>query len=308
MVRDHWNFAAPPFDGSLEPGSFFCGAPQEEALARLEWLADERQRFGLVVGAEGCGKSHLAAMAARRLGGRGAEVALLSLRGLTPGDWIEMLLERLPLDAMSRSEPLRPWQKVENRLRENTLMERTTALLFDDIDRAPVDAIDGVMRLISAAEPRYARVVVIATSTPEGFAKLPSGIRQRAAVRIELNPWDEADVAAYLSRAVSRVGGSGEIFTADAAATLARFAGGVPRVVSQVAQLTLVAAAGDGLSQVDAATVERAWRELVPASIPTAMTHDAANAAGLAVVTDDAEEQGEDPGEPRVRVVRRLWG
>ena len=46
----------------------------------------------------------------------------------------------------------------------------------------------------------------------------------------------------------------------------------------------------------------------MPASIPTAMTHDAANAAGLAVVTDDVEEQGEDPGEPRVRVVRRLWG
>ena len=308
MVRDHWNFTAPPFDGSLEPGTFFCGFPQEEALARLEWLADERQRFGLVVGAEGCGKSHLTAMAVRRLGGRGAEVALLSLRGLTPGDWIEMLLERLPLDALSRSEPLRPWQKLENRLRENTLMERTTALIVDDIDRAPVDAIDGVTRLISAAEPRYARVVVVATATPEGFATLPGGIRQRAAVRIELNPWDETDVAAYLSRALERVGGSGEIFTAEAAATLARFAGGVPRVVSQLAQLTLVAAAGDGLSQIDAATVERAWRELVPSAAPPAPVPDAANSAGLAVIADDADDGEEPPGEPRVRVVRRLWG
>ena len=51
---------------------------------------------------------------------------------------------------------------------------------------------------------------------------------------------------------------------ADAAATLARFAGGVPRTVGQLAHLALAAAAGDGLEQVDAATVERAWRELVP--------------------------------------------
>ncbi|MFM8433784.1 MAG: hypothetical protein ACKOBP_00350, partial [Planctomycetia bacterium] len=114
MVRDYWRLTAAPFDGTLEPATFHVGVPQEEALARLEWLVDERQRFALVVGPEGCGKSHLAAMAIRRLGGLGAEAALLSLRGLAPGDWIEMLLERLPLDAASRAEPLRPWQKLEN--------------------------------------------------------------------------------------------------------------------------------------------------------------------------------------------------
>jgi type II secretory pathway predicted ATPase ExeA len=303
MVRDHWNFTAPPFDGSLEPATFYTGAPQEEALARLEWLVDERQRFGLVVGGEGCGKSHLCAMAARRLGGCGAEVAMLSLRGLTTGDWIELLLERLPLDAMSRAEPLRPWQKLENRLRENTLMERPTALVFDDLDRAPADAIDGVERLFSAAEPRYARVVVVATTTPEGFARLPSGIRQRAAVRIELMPWSEDDVTGFLTRSIRRVGGDEEIFSTDAAATLARFAGGVPRVVSQLAQLALVAAAGDGLTKVDAATVERTWRELAPS-------------CGLAAAVverpvlqvDDDEADAVPAVNPHVRVVRRLWG
>lgn len=301
MVRDHWNFTAPPFDGSLEPATFYTGAPQDEALARLEWLVDERQRFGLVVGGEGFGKSHLCAMAARRLGGCGAEVAMLSLRGLTAGDWIELLLERLPLDALSRAEPLRPWQKLENRLRENTLMERPTALVFDDLDRAPVDAIDGVERLISAAEPRYARVVVVATASPDGLPRLSGGIRQRAAVRIELSPWGEDDVAGFLARSLRRVGGDEAIFTPESAATLARFAGGVPRVVGRLAQLALVAAAGDGLDKVDAATVERAWRELVPANGPVAE-------AALEVADDEAERDELPPANPHVRVVRRLWG
>lgn len=301
MLRDHWHFTAPPFDGSLEPATFYTGAPQDEALARLEWLVDERQRFGLVVGGEGCGKSHLCAMAARRLGGCGAEVALLSLRGLTAGDWIELLLERLPLDTLSRAEPLRPWQKLENRLRENTLMERPTALVFDDLDRAPADAIDGVERLISAAEPRYARVVVVATATPEGLALLSGGIRQRAAVRIELSPWGEDDVAGFLARSLHRVGGDDTIFTPESAATLARFAGGVPRVVGRLAQLALVAAAGDGLDRVDAATVERAWRELVPAGAT-------APDASLQIADDEADREDPPPANPRVRVVRRLWG
>jgi type II secretory pathway predicted ATPase ExeA len=306
MVRDRWNFTAPPFAGSLEPATFFCGAPQEEALARLEWLVDERQRFGLVVGGEGLGKSHLCAMAARRLAGCGAEVALLSLRGLTPGDWIELLLERLPLDAMSRAEPLRPWQKLENRLRENTLMERPTALVFDDLDRAPADAVDGVERLISAAESRYARVVVVATATPQGLVRLPDGIRQRAAVRIELGPWAEADVAGYLAAALRRVGGDEGLFTPEAGATLARFAGGAPRVVTQLAQLSLVAAAGDGLDKVDAATVERTWRELAPASGPTVQAADASVDDGDAA--EGIADHDAPPANPRVRVVRRLWG
>jgi type II secretory pathway predicted ATPase ExeA len=298
MVRDPWNFSTAAFDGSLEPATFHLGGPQEEALARIEWLVDERQRSGLVVGAEGSGKSHLAAMVVRRLAGLGAEATLLSLRGLSSGDWIEMLLERLPLDAPSRSEPLRPWQKLENRLRENTLMERTTAVVFDDLDHAPADAVEGIVRLVSAAEPRFARLIVVATSTPAGFTRLPVAIRQRASVRIELGPWDEDDVAGFLAAAIRRVGGGEDRFSPQAAATIARFAGGVPRTVCQLARLALVAAAGDGLEQIDAATVERVWRELAPT----------AGVEQPQETLTEVEDDGPPPANPRVRVVRRLWG
>ena len=299
MVRDHWKLTGAPFDGALEPATFFAAGPQEEALARLEWLLEERQRFGLVVAAEGCGKSHLAAMAVRRLGGLGAETALLSLRGLSSGDWIDLLLERLPLDPLSRAEPLRPWQKLENRLRENTLMERPTVLVFDDLDQAPADALDGIARLVGAAEPRFARTVVVATSTTDGLARVPTTIRQRAVVRIELAAWTDADVAGFLARSLERVGGEAGIFPEEAVATLTRFAGGVPRTVCQLAHLSLAAAAGDGLDRVDAATVERAWRELSTA---------ASESREPAIQIDEPARAGDTAAVPRVRVVRRLWG
>lgn len=293
MASNPWNFTAPPFAGSLEPANFHVGGPQEECLARLEWLLEERQRFGLVTAAAGCGKSHLAAMAIRRLGGLGAETALVSLRGLGLGDWIELVLERLPLDPLSRAEPLRPWQKLENRLRENALMERPTVLVCDDLDEAPEDALEGIVRLVTAAEPRFSRTVVVGTATVAGIDRIPLAIRQRAVVRIELTPWSEEDVAGYLSHAVSRVGGDAAIFPTEAAATIARFARGIPRTVVQLAQLSLAAAAGDGLDRVDGATVERVWREL----------------SAAATSEEQAASADEEPtGAPRVRVVRRLWG
>ena len=277
MVRDPEPRPTRPFDGGQEPSAYHVAAAHEEALARLEWLLEERQRCGLVVADSGFGKTHLAAVAARRLGGMGAEVAVLSLGGLPEGEWIELLLERLPLDAASRAESLRPWVKLENRLRENALMERPTVLFFDDADRAPDDALDGIGRIVSAGEPRFASTVVVATTTPHGLGRLPDAIRRRAAIRVELPAWAPDDVAAYL-----------------AAETIGRFAGGVPATVRRIAQLACAAADGEGLERIDAATVERVWRELLP-SEPAAGGRQAAG--------DEADTCGST-----VRVVRRLGG
>lgn len=295
MVRDRWHFAAPPFAGSLEPATFYCGSPQDEALARLEWLLEQRQRCGLVIGDEGIGKSHLATMAVRRLAGMAAEAVLLSLQGLATGDWLDLLLARLPLDPASRAEPLRPWQKLENRLRENTLMERPTAIIVDDLDHAPQDCLDGLARIIGGGEPLFARTVVVGLASSGGMSRIPEAIRSRAAVRVELTPWDEADVAGFLARSLERVGGPADLFSPEAIGTISRFALGVPRVVCQLAHLATVVAAGERRHQIDSAVIEGVWRELTPAAV-TATTRN----------RDDAD--AEAAAHPRVRVVRKLWG
>jgi len=291
MVRDRPIETPPPFTGPAEPATLYRGPAQEEALARLEWLVAERQRCGLVVAADGMGKSHLVVAAARQLAGLAAEVAILSLAGLPEGEWLDLLLDRLPLDVASRAEPIRPWLKLENRLRENSLLGRPTVLIFDDLDRGPADALAGVARLVAAAEPRFATTLVVATATPAGLARVPEAIRQRAAVRIELFPWSEADVAAYLAEGLTRAGRPANLFTA--AATIQRFATGVPAIVRRLAHLALAAADSGGLGQVDAATVEAVWRELSPCE-----TADHPR----------AERTASDREPPQVRVVRRLWG
>jgi len=293
MVRDGWQFTAPPFAGGTEPSAFHPGAPQDEALARIEWLLTQRQRLALVVGEDGLGKSALLSMARRRLGGVGCEVALLSLGGLGDDDWLELLLDRLPLEPEARAEPTRPWQKLEDRLRENLLLERTTAIVCDDAERAPPAALEGLARLVTAAEPMFGGVLVVLATTPAGIARLPEALRRRTGVRIELAPWDESDVGAFLAGALARVGGAPAIFSPAAVATLGRFTGGVPGLVRQVASLALVAALAEDSDTVDAAVVERVWRELVPSD-------RAAGAPDGAPTDDDA------PPNPRVRVVRRL--
>jgi len=241
MVRDA-DASPPPFSAVPEPETFHAGPSQEEALARLEWLVGQGQRCGLVVAEAGMGKSHLAVTAARRCGGLAAEAAVLSLAGLADGEWLELLLDRIPLDAASRAEPIRAWQKLENRLRENTLLGRPTVLFFDDVDRGPPDARDGIARLAAAAEPRFGTTVIVATARPTGLAAVPEAIRRRAAVRIELPPWTDDDVVAFLAAGLIRTGRSADLFAPTAAATIQRFAAGVPDVIGRLAHPAVVAA------------------------------------------------------------------
>ena len=297
MVRDKWNFTANPFEATLTPASFYCGQPQEEVLARLEWICKERQRFTIVVGVEGVGKSHLSTTALRRVSGLGAETVLLSMRGMPEGDWLSLLLERFPLDYASRCESIPDWQKLENRLRENRLMERATVILVDDIDHAPADAIAGLERLVTSAEPRFSWTTVVGTATTSLVENIPPTLRNQAAMRVHLDPWDIEDVSSFLSTAITRVGGDPAIIPSATANTIARFAGGLPRLVSRLTHLSLAAAAGEGLSHVDASTVERVWRELYPENTP----YDSFNR------TDSAHDAGLGPTRSRVRAVRKLF-
>jgi type II secretory pathway predicted ATPase ExeA len=254
----------------------------------------ERQRCGLVVAESGMGKSHLTVAAARRLGGLGAEVTVLSLAGLPEGEWIDLLLDRLPLDAATRDEPIKPWLKLENHLRENAILGRSVVLLFDDIDRAPADAQAGIARIAASAEPRFATTVIVATARPEGIPSVPEAVRQRVALRIELAPWSEDDVVEYLADSVTRGGLDRKLFSSSAAATIQRFATGVPEIIRRLAHLALAAAEAAGLTRVDSATVEAVWRELSPQDVE-------------ATPRQAVQTPSEDKPQPQVRVVRRLW-
>lgn len=302
MGREGWQFDAPPFAGVLDPATFHQAGPQDEALARLEWMVGERHRLALVTGAPGHGKSHLLAMLPRRLGGLGCEVALLSLGGLSDDDWLEMLLGRFPLDPPARAEVQRPWQKLEDRLRENFLLERTTVIACDDGDRAPAAALAGLARLVASPETFFGRVLVVIAVTPSGAASLPDALRGRAAVRVELVAWEEADVGAFIATALARVGGDPGLFTPAAVATITRFTGGVPGVVRRLASLALVAAAGERCERIDAATVERAWRELLPDDPARCSSGDDGGGAG------GISSPGDGSVHPTMRVVRRLGG
>jgi hypothetical protein len=119
-----------------------------------------------------------------------------------------------------------------------------------------------VARLVQVNRGDGWPLVIVISVPADRIMRLGSRILELAELRIDLEPWDEADTAGYLSLALAQAGCKSPVFTDDAVRRLQTVTGGVPRRVNQLAALALVAGAGRRLPRIDADTIESVYQEL----------------------------------------------
>jgi general secretion pathway protein A len=96
----------------------------------------------------------------------------------------------------------------------------------------------------------------------ERMSRIGRGLLELAELRIDIDPWEAGDTAGYVRHALEQAGCQTELFTASALERLHEIAQGVPRRVSQLADLALLAGAGQNLPQIDANVVDSVYHEL----------------------------------------------
>ena len=242
MFRKHWNLRESPFRGTLDWRRFFRSPIHEEALARLEFLADERRRLGLLLGPAGCGKTLLLEVFARTLRRRGAQVANVNLLGTDLHEFLWLVAAELGINPDRGADLFQLWRSVLDRLAENRYQQLDTILLLDDADETPTAVLDHVVRLAQTDNVAGGRltVVVTATTAPSSSAvRLSSRLLELADLRIDLDAWEPADTVQYVTSALAQVGGTEAIFSIEAMHHFHDLAGGIPRRVAQLANLLI---------------------------------------------------------------------
>jgi general secretion pathway protein A len=262
MYQSHWGLEESPFRGDLDPKSFYPSPTHEEALARLHFLVEERHRLGLLIGPGGSGKSLLFEVFARQLRRKGASVAKLSLLDVEPGEMLSLLAGQWGLSLTWPYSTASLWRALTDRLIENRYQEIQTVVLLDDVDQANALALQHVNRLARVEPSPEMRLTIVLTGRNEGMAKLGESLLGLAELRIDLEPWQPADTQQYVKTLLSQAGRHKPVFAKRAVDRLHELAQGIPRRVSQLADLALLAGAGQKLEQIDAAVVEEAFHEL----------------------------------------------
>jgi general secretion pathway protein A len=260
--RAHWGLRETPFASGLNPRCYHQSPAHEEALARLQFLVEQHQQVGLLLGGPGTGKSLLLEVLARDLRRQGSQVANVSLLGVDVHEFLWLLAAELGLNPSPQADVFSLWRGVLDRLVENRYQQLDTVVLLDDADEAPPELLDHVARLAQADRGSPSPAVLVLSAAAQRVSRLGLRLLELADLRIDLEPWDEADTAAYLTAALAQAGCKSPVFTDDAASRLQSLSGGVPRRVNQLAALALVAGAGRRLPRIDAETIDSVYHEL----------------------------------------------
>jgi general secretion pathway protein A len=262
MYETHWGLRESPFLGCLAAEFFYQSPTHEEALARLHFLVDQRRRLGLLVGPSGSGKSLLLEVFAQQLRRSGQPVARLSLLGLQADEFLWQLATAWGLNAEPTASLGALWRLLADRLTEYRYQQAAVVALFDDADQADPHVLTHVNRLTRYDTSSELRLTVVLAGRPEGIKRLDAHLLDLVELRIDVEPWEQADTQQFLTASLAQAGRQSPLFAELAVAKLHELAHGIPRRVSQLADLALLAGAGQNLQQIDASVVESAYQEL----------------------------------------------
>jgi type II secretory pathway predicted ATPase ExeA len=262
MYLSYWGLGESPFRANLDVRSFHQGLAQEESLARLHFLVDERRTLGLLVGAPGSGKSMLLEVLAGQLSRIKSQTALLRVAGIDLHEFLWLAAGQLGVEVSPHASQFTLARTVVDHLIANRYQQISSVLLIDDADEAREDVLVEVARLAQINVDRNAQMTIVLAAQPHRIGRIGARLLDLAELRIDVEPWEADETAAYIKTSLGRAGRSTPAFNEAALARLHELTGGIPRRVQQLADLALLAGAGQNLGQIDAEVIDTVIGEL----------------------------------------------
>jgi type II secretory pathway predicted ATPase ExeA len=257
MYQAYWGLKYSPFAAAATREAFVASPSQAEALARLDFLLESRGSFGLLLGPAGSGKSGILAEFQRRATRAGASTVVC---GAAAADESYLLAAVAGGMGIFHDDlPSLVWRQMADRLAELRLEGRTAIILLDDLDRATPGGLALVERLLHLPA---GGAIVVGSARRQTASRIGQRLIEQVALRIELEPWSEGETGEFLRTSLARAGRLQPAFDAAAVRRLFELSGGAPRRVNRLAELALLAGAGQNLVQIDADTIEAVEEEL----------------------------------------------
>lgn len=256
MYPTHFQLRQRPFPATPDPARYYPSTCHERAIVRLLHGLADGEGVQVLIGAPGTGKTLLCHCLLERLGAQ-ANIAFLTNSHVgSRAGLLQAILYDLSLPYEGRGE-----QEMRLALTDHLLSSyeagRSTILILDEAQHLTPDLLEEV-RLLGNLEARTGKALqVILVGQPALLETLRrpelTALRQRLAIRVEVEPLDLQEAADYLLHHVRIAGGRPErLFADEALELLARQTHGVPRLLNQAAHQALNLAAESDASQIDA--------------------------------------------------------
>ncbi|HXJ80971.1 MAG TPA: AAA family ATPase, partial [Candidatus Methylomirabilis sp.] len=230
------------------------------ALAQLLHGVHGRKGFMLLTGEVGTGKTTLLQDLIRRLDDRTA-VALITNSMLGFEGLLEYMLEDLGVGKVGQSHAQRLFA-LQNFLVERHRAGQGTVLILDEAQDLDVPTLEQVRLLSNFETPTEKILQILLVGQPELRVKLDlpelRQLKQRIGLRCTIPPLALDEVGHYI-RTRLRVAGSPDLrlFTEPAIERIARYSGGIPRLINTACDHGLLFAYADKVRRIDRDIVDQ---------------------------------------------------
>ncbi len=262
MQLDHWQLTESPYRTVLDTRRFYPGASHDEALARLEYMADARRRLGVLLGETGVGKSLVLRVAAERLARKGHAVAIVDAVAAGTRDLLWQIAAALGAAPRDTADMVHLWRLIADRIAENRLQQTGTVLLVDDAGQAGPDVMTQLVRLARLDATPATRWTILLAAEQQQAARWNESLRDLVDLRIDLEPWTQADTIGYVQTTLVEAGRFDPVFDDESLAAIFELTHGLPRRVIRLADMALVAGAAAHVERIDAGMVHAASGEM----------------------------------------------
>jgi general secretion pathway protein A len=260
----------PPFDNNRDSNFFFQSSGHAEALARMTYLAEDRNMgIGLLSGEIGCGKTLTRTVLHRQLSQGSNYVVSLENCLL---DFDSMLLEII---SQMKGERVMPAAMPDRYTRlsafKQILMRRVIdqrhhlVIMLDEAQQLNGSALEQLRGLTNIASERQNFISLILIGQPELRTTIRQlhQVDQRVSLRYHLNALSLEETGQYLRHRLSVAGLCGDYpFSIDAERLVFEHSAGVPRSINRLCKLALEHARSLGEATLNSAIIDNVTRDL----------------------------------------------
>ena len=268
MYKAFYGLTRNPFEISPDPYFLFATARHNEALASIAHGVLRHKGFIVVTGEVGTGKTLLVRCLLEIL--RRQEIASANVFNpcLSPVEFLRYIVGDLGIKTANQDKGSLLLE-LNNYLIERHRKHTTTVLIVDEAQHLEPELLEEIRLLTNLETSQQKLLQIVLVGQPELDLKMDSGdlrqLKQRIALRCQLEPLQEEETKSYILRRLQRAGANSHantMFPGETLTSVYRYSRGIPRLINTVCENALIASYAEKAQSVRPEVIDEVAKDL----------------------------------------------